>query len=320
MALEPIKKTHFFIGTGGVGKTTLASLYALKLARKNPNAKLKLVTIDPSNRLKSFFNIERGCNQTQVGNLQVNLNDRSALLKDFVAKAAHKQKVDPEVIFSNKLFATLMDGLAVSQEFSSLYELYISHKSEKFDFVIIDTPPLQNTSDFLKSSEILNDFFSSALAKFFLSQDERGFLFKVVNSARRTSLRVLASLTGSDFVDELSFFFKVIEFLREDLLCVLEESKKILKSEASVFIVCNANDLSLCGLSVALKSLKRGELNLEKCIINKYDVKKINTRTKEKISRLKHSHPTLKYVQVPHIKKEFSEYKDLIEGMDDVEF
>jgi anion-transporting ArsA/GET3 family ATPase len=320
MEVKALKKTHFFIGTGGVGKTTLASMYALKLAKENPDAKLKLVTIDPSNRLKSFFNIQDQNNQIQVGNLLVSLNDRSALLKDFVARAAKSRNVDTEAIFSNKLFSTLMDGLAVSQEFSSLYELCISHKSGKFDYVIIDTPPLQNTSDFLKSSEVLTEFFSSTLARFFLSQDERGFFYKVANSARRTSLKVLASLTGSDFVDELAFFFKVIEFLRGDLLQVLEVSREILKSEASVYIVCNANELSLCGLRVALDNMDKDELNLEKCIINKLDSQNLNVRVQGKIDELKKNFPNLDYIKVPHFKNEPSDYKDLIESMDDVKF
>jgi|GEM_PF-2960573 len=320
MEVDKLKRTHFFIGTGGVGKTTLASIFAMKLAKENPESKIKLVTIDPSNRLRSFFNIDDNKNEIQVDNLQVNLNDRSALLKDFVIRAAKRKKVDPELIFSNKLFSTLMDGLAVSQEFSSLYELCSSHKSGKFDFVVIDTPPLQNTSDFLKSSEILEDFFSSTLAKFFLSQDKQGLLFKVVNSARRTSLKVLASLTGSDFVDELAYFFKVVEVLRIDLLKILNLSQDILKNEASVYTVCNANELSLCGLRVALKNLSTNELNLEKCIINQFDPAKVNIRTQGKINDLKKTFPDLEYVQVPYLKNELSEYKDLVKCLDDVKF
>jgi len=313
-------KTHFFVGTGGVGKTTLASVYALKLAQENPSLKIKIVTIDPSNRLRSFFGMVAGQNQTWVGNLSVHLNDRSELLKSFVAQSAKKQQIDPNFIFSNKLFSSLMEGLAVSQEFSSLYELYSSHRSADFDFVIIDTPPLQNTSDFLDSSELLKEFFSSSLAKFFLSQDDRGILYKMVNSARRSSLRVLASLTGSDFVDELSFFFKVIEFLREDLLEVIEESEKILSQEARVNMVCNAGELSLCGLRVALENLRGGELNLKTCFINKYDKKKSTAAEIKKIQDLKNDFPSLTYVEIPLLDSAPSSYKDLIESLKHVSF
>ena len=320
MEINTSKRTHLFIGTGGVGKTTLASMFALKLAKENPDARLKLVTIDPSNRLKSFFGIEGKNNQIQVDNLQVNLNDRSALLRDFVSRAAQKKKIDPETIYANKFFSTLMEGLAVSQEFSSLYELCLSHKSGKFDYVIIDTPPLQNTSDFLKSSEVLKEFFSSALAQFFLSQDEQGLLYKVVNSARRTSLKALSNLTGSDFVDELAFFFKVVEFLRSDLLQILDVSKEILENEASVYVVCNANELSLCGLHVALSDHRGDDLNLEACIINKFDSERVNVRVEGKINDIKNNFPQLEYVTVPYLKKEPKDYKDLIESLSYVKF
>jgi len=318
MEVNELSKTHFFIGTGGVGKTTLASLYALKLARLNPKSRVKLVTIDPPNRLKTFFGIDGGENSAAVNNLSVHLNDRTQLLKDFVTEAANKKNIDPQIIFSNKLFSALMEGLAVSQEFSSLYELCQSHQSEDFDFLIVDTPPLQNTSDFLSSSEVLSDFFSSSLAKFFLSKDEQGLLYKVVNSARRASLKVLANLTGSDFVDELSFFFKVIEFLREDLLSVLKSSKNILAHEAGVYIVCNANELSLCGVQVALENLSDTELNLKKCIVNQYDDKRIGKLTKVKMSALQLEFNNLDYVKVPQFETAPSTYEDLIERLSDV--
>ena len=319
-SLNQHQRLTCFLGTGGVGKTTLASFYALKLAKDFPDARIKLVTIDPSNRLKSFFGIKEGESCIQMKNLFVELNDREALLKGFVERVAKEKNISSDQILKNKIFVSLMEGLAVSQEFSSLYELERSYRSNDYDFIVLDTPPLQNTADFLKSAEGLNAFFSSALAKFFLSKDEQGFLYKVINSARRNALAVLSRLTGLDFVNEMAFFFKAVEQIRESLLEVIQESKSILSQKADVVVVGNANELSLAGLKVALTNLSSSQLKIKKCIINKYDKTLKNLSVEKRIENLKSSFPEKTYIILPKFDFEPSSREDLMKLVDHVEF
>ncbi|MBT6324576.1 MAG: AAA family ATPase, partial [Bdellovibrionales bacterium] len=49
------KPIEIFCGTGGVGKTTLATSRALFLASKN--LKVLLITIDPAKRLKQILSL-----------------------------------------------------------------------------------------------------------------------------------------------------------------------------------------------------------------------------------------------------------------------
>ena len=51
----PLKPIEIFCGTGGVGKTTLASSRALYWALKGK--KVLLITIDPARRLKEVLNL-----------------------------------------------------------------------------------------------------------------------------------------------------------------------------------------------------------------------------------------------------------------------
>ena len=51
----PQKQVELFCGTGGVGKTTIATARALNLAKQNK--KVLLITIDPAKRLKQILNL-----------------------------------------------------------------------------------------------------------------------------------------------------------------------------------------------------------------------------------------------------------------------
>ena len=53
----PSKRIEIFCGTGGVGKTTLATSRALKLAQSGK--KVLLITIDPAKRLKQILGLEK---------------------------------------------------------------------------------------------------------------------------------------------------------------------------------------------------------------------------------------------------------------------
>ena len=313
-------KVKCFIGTGGVGKTTLASGYALKLSKEHPEKRIKLITIDPSNRLKSFFGITEEESTVVMGNLQVELNDRAQSLNSFVEAALKDKSTDSKKIFQSKLFSSLMQGLAVSQEFSSLYEISKNYKNEEIDFLIVDTPPLQNTADFLKSAESLKAFFSSSLAKFFLSKDEQGVFYKIVNAARRKSLSFLSGLTGADFVNEISFFFKVVEDVREEILDVLNVSIKILEEKSEIVLVGNANELSLCGLHLALDNFKDSGLNIQSCLLNKYDPDQMTEGSKIKMKKLKKDFKLLKFKEIKKFDRQPSCYSDLEEVVENVSF
>jgi len=262
-----------FIGPGGVGKTTLSSAFAVKESRIHRDKKYKLITIDPSKRLRDVFSMGFDEKEKQISeNLTVSLNQRDELFKSFLESSLIEGGLLDD-FYKSRILKSLLDDLAISQEFTTFYEIYTSVKSQKYDHIIIDTPPLQNTADFMTSVDKLESLFSSAILSLFLAgAKDNNFFYRMIHASRQISFRLLRKLTGEDFVEELEVFFKVTELLRLRILDIVKESKTILAKSSSFYLVCNHTELSLRAMSLSLWALKKNEkIRLKKAYINKYD-------------------------------------------------
>lgn len=269
--MKDVKSIEVFLGPGGVGKTTLSSSYALNLNEQNKAKKIKLITIDPSRRLKDVFQMHADEKEKEVmPNLWVSLNQRGDLFKDFVVSSLKDQSMQ-DFFFKSKILQALLDDLAVAQEFTSFYELHKAFYSKSYDYIVIDTPPLQNSADFMESVDKLERLFSSAVLELFVGEKDKNFLFKLLFKSREVAFKVLKNLTGADFVKELETFFKMTEVLRGEILKIISETKALLKNEASFRMVCNHNELSLKALNLAYKRLSvKKDLNIKAVYINNY--------------------------------------------------
>ncbi len=305
------KKTTIFLGTGGVGKTTLSSIYAIKLAKEFPNKKIKLVTIDPSKRLRDYFSMGSDESDKNIKNLSVSVSKRADLMKEFVSQVYDGNEEEIKRIYENKIFQKLVTGLAVSQEFTSLYEVY-KNNNDNIDYLIVDTPPLQNAGSFLSGADELQSLFSSSLAKIFMSEEDQGILSKIFFKARQKSLGILSNLTGKTFVGELANFFMAVEKLRPELLKILDSSKEILYKDTDIICICNYNELSLAGLRISLQSIRGQGLKVRKCILNKYkeDLNKQGFIQK-RIDKITVNNENLKFCKVGKFAFEPLVYEDL---------
>lgn len=146
MEFKSKTKTIIFIGTGGVGKTTTAASVAYGKAMEG--FKVLVITIDPSQRLAQAMNFTPNGKVQKIptpkarGSLHASTINHQQVFTDFLEKASQRTATekDTKAIYKNKLFKQLSTKLSQSQDFTTLFYLYDHVESEKFDYVILDTP------------------------------------------------------------------------------------------------------------------------------------------------------------------------------------
>jgi arsenite-transporting ATPase len=145
---------HFFGGKGGVGKTTLAAAYALKLSEDAPKEKVLLISLDPVGSLSDLVKKKLTAKHAKLlpgkgeGGLYAAELEPAALLKPFAAryvpaleKAAGKGTHLTEEDLG-KLFALAVPGL---EELVSLFHVQEVLESKEYDRVIVDASPTSHT-------------------------------------------------------------------------------------------------------------------------------------------------------------------------------
>lgn len=212
----PQKQVELFCGTGGVGKTTIATARALNLATQKK--KVLLITIDPAKRLKQILNLADGDNgeiHTVKGDLfQVDESiSFDAMLMSPGAtlnRIAKERGLEKE--FQSRIIKTLSRPYAGMNEIMSIIEVQYQIEKKHYDTIILDTPPGNHFIDFLESSQKIRNFFDKSFLEIFEflgkktgeeSKSKVGNLFtKVVSTGVKKLLEYLENVTGADFVSE----------------------------------------------------------------------------------------------------------------------
>jgi len=201
-------------GSGGVGKTTTAAVLGLEAARRGRRA--VVVTIDPARRLADALGLEGGlASEPQRidldhrgadgdGELWAMMLDTAATFDGLVRRHAESDE-QIERILSNPFYRNIAGALSGTQEYMAAETLHDLHGDDRFDLVVVDTPPSRNALDFLEAPGVLARFLDHRLFRLLMLPTRGGL--RVIGTASQPILKAIGKVVGSDVLaDSVAFF------------------------------------------------------------------------------------------------------------------
>lgn len=246
MALE-LKSFEIFCGTGGVGKTTLATARALNLSAMGK--RVLLITIDPAKRLKDLLGL-KGEHVGEVTPVELDGKKLHALLmssEKTIQRMA--QKYNTPDLADNRIVKVLSKPYGGMNEILSMVEVQMQFDSGNYDVVVLDTPPGAHFLDFLDSLGKIRSFFNQNFIEIFsyLSQKTAsagkkvlgfGLINRIVSGGVRKLLGYLENVTGGKFIDDFIQAIQIIYQSREAFLRGLSLQDRLKsKSACNWFLV-----------------------------------------------------------------------------------
>lgn len=238
------------VGSGGVGKTSMAAALALEAARRGRRA--IVVTIDPARRLADALGLERlggeplpiteliaassgpRSGSSPTGSLHALMLDARATFDDLVTRHA-TDRAQAERILANRFYHSISTTLSGTQEYMAAEKLGELHTSGRFDLIVVDTPPTRQALDFLDAPGQLARFLDHPAYR--LMNGSGSAVSRIAGAAGKRLLRAATRLVGSAALDDAVEFFRAFEGLEAGFLTRALAVRDLLVSAQTGFVV-----------------------------------------------------------------------------------
>jgi anion-transporting ArsA/GET3 family ATPase len=259
-------------GAGGVGKTTTAAAMALRAAEYGRT--VVVLTIDPAKRLAQALGISDLGNSPQrvplapevPGQLFAMMLDMRRTFDEMVVEYSGRERA--QAILQNQFYQTVATSLAGTQEYMAMEKLGQLVSQDKWDLIVVDTPPSRNALDFLDAPKRLGSFMDGRLWRLLLAPG-RG-IGRLVTGAVGLAMRALSTVLGSQMLSDAAAFVQSLDSTFGGFREKADRTYALLKRRGTQFVVVSAAEPdALREASFFVDRLSREAMPLAGMILNR---------------------------------------------------
>jgi anion-transporting ArsA/GET3 family ATPase len=247
------RKIIITCGTGGVGKTTLSAAMGIRAALLGKKA--VVITIDPAKRLATSLGLNTLSDHPTdltpriqaayesakaagiplpphpLGSLDALMPDTRRTFENFVLELAPSQAA-AEKVLKNPIFQIFAREFSGTNEYMALERLLTLNRQDKYDCIILDTPPSRNTLTFLEAPGLLAQFFDEKIIRWLVLPAN-----KWISTGMRKALGILEKLTGEGFMTNLFDFASALFEVQVNFKANLQKITALLESPQVGFLM-----------------------------------------------------------------------------------
>jgi anion-transporting ArsA/GET3 family ATPase len=241
------KKVCICAGSGGVGKTTTSAAIAAGMAARG--LRVAVLTIDPAKRLADSLGLpELGNTERQVdpalfaeagidtngGELWAMMLDAKATFDEVVRRHAPDAETRDRIL-ANRIYQQLSAALAGSQEYMAMEKLFEIWAEDRYDLLVLDTPPTRSALDFLEAPRRLTQFIEGRALQVFMRPT--GFATKIFGKGTSMMFGVLRRVTGVEVLEDLAEVFQAFSGMVSGFQERAKRVNELLADPATSFLV-----------------------------------------------------------------------------------
>jgi anion-transporting ArsA/GET3 family ATPase len=285
-ALLAAKEMVLVVGSGGVGKTTVAASLAATAAAEL-GGRVLVVTVDPARRLATAMGVGAlGNRAVQVppesfgptpprGELWAAMLDTKAGWDELIRRHA-PDAATRDAVLANNLYRNLSSRFVHSHDYLAMEQLHEYHASGEYDLIIVDTPPSRNALSVLDAPRRMREFFGSWLLRW-LTVPYRSRLF---TAASKPFYQVADRVLGSRFVQDIADFFILFQTMEPAFVAHADEVETLLGDLRTTFVVVTTLEAAPTHEAMYLvRELARREFHLGAVVANRALPPSLSART-----------------------------------------
>jgi anion-transporting ArsA/GET3 family ATPase len=140
-----------------------------------------------------------------------------------------------DTILANRFYRNIAGALSGTQEYMAMEKLFELHGDDRFDLVVVDTPPTRNALDFVDAPRRLTRFLDNRLFRLLMLPARTGI--RAVNVATQAFLRTVGKVVGSDVVSDAVTFFQAFEGMEDGFRHRAARVQHLLADQTTAFVL-----------------------------------------------------------------------------------
>jgi anion-transporting ArsA/GET3 family ATPase len=274
---DPRTRIIVCCGSGGVGKTTTAAALGLRAAEQGRTA--VVLTIDPARRLAQSMGLTEldntprrvaGVDESAGGSLDAMMLDMKRTFDEVVL--AHAAPGRAQAILDNPFYQSLSSSFSGTQEYMAMEKLGQLRAEERWDLVVVDTPPSRSALDFLDAPKRLGSFLDGRFISILMGGARSGgrAYLKVLGAGFGAVTGMLTRILGAQVLKDVQTFVAALDTMFGGFRERADATYLLLQTSGTAFVVVAAPERdALREASYFVERLAEEEMPLAGLVLNR---------------------------------------------------